>query len=187
MSNTPDQSTTPPRPLTSLPVAPHGHQIQSAHRTVLPEEDPQSLTLLAEILATSGDAPGADRRDPLSELCAEYPSFLDGWARLAQAAYSGGDPVAAYAFARVGYHRGLDRLRKNGWGGTGQVHWAEPTNRGFLRSLYLLMLAAAAISEDDEASRCRQFLLDLDPDDGIGAGSRPAPAQGELVGSAELP
>jgi hypothetical protein len=184
VSNTPEHPSNPQRPLTSLPVAPHGHQIQQAHRTVLPGEDHQALTRLAEILGPSGGVPDAGLRASLSELCASYPSFLDGWARLAEAAYSGGDPVAAYACARVGYHRGLDRLRKNGWGGTGQVHWAEATNRGFLRSLYLLMAAAAAIGEDDEASRCHQFLLDLDPDDGIEAG---AIAPGARVGLTELP
>ena len=187
VSNTSDQPTAQPRPLVSVPVAPHGHQIQPAHRTVLPGEDSQALSLLAEILAPSGGPPGADRLDPLSRLCGQHPAFLDSWARLAEAAYSGGDPVATYAFARVGYHRGLDRLRRNGWGGTGQVHWAEPTNRGFLRGLYMLMLAAAAIGEEDEASRCRQFLIDLDPDDGIGVGARPVLASGDLVEPAELP
>jgi hypothetical protein len=139
------------------------------------------------MLGPSGNAPGADRMAPLGQLCGQFPTFLDGWARLAESAYSSGDPVASYAFARVGYHRGLDRLRKNGWGGTGQVHWSEPTNRGFLRSLYLLMLAAAAIGEEDEASRCHQFLLDLDPDDGIGASGLTMLPPGELVEATELP
>ncbi|MGC2192991.1 MAG: DUF3151 family protein [Candidatus Dormiibacterota bacterium] len=187
MSNTPDQPTSPQRPLTSLPVAPHGHQIQAAHQTVLPAENPRAVSSLEEILGPSGNAPGADRMAPLGQLCGQFPTFLDGWARLAEAAYSSGDPVASYAFARVGYHRGLDRLRKNGWGGTGQVHWSEPTNRGFLRSLYLLMLAAAAIGEEDEASRCHQFLLDLDPDDGIGASGLTRLPPGELVEATELP
>jgi len=187
VSNTPDQPTTPQRPLTSLPVAPHGHQIQPTHRTVLPEENPRAVSSLAEILGPSGDAPGGDRLVPLRQLCGEYPTFLDGWARIAEAAYASGDPVASYAFARVGYHRGLDRLRKQGWGGTGQVHWSEPTNQGFLRSLYLLMLAAAAIGEEDEASRCHQFLLDLDPEDGVQVGARPVPPPGELLEPSELP
>ena len=184
MSDTSANPTRSQRSLTILPVAPHGHQIQPAHRTVLPAEDPGALARLAEILAPSGVAPGADPTGTLSELCARYPSFLDGWARLAEAWYSAGEPVQAYACARVGYHRGLDRLRKHGWGGTGQVHWAEPTNRGFLRSLYLLMVAAIAIGEDDEATRCRAFLLDLDPDDGLGAG---ALTPGQRVKPSELP
>ncbi|MGC1184960.1 MAG: DUF3151 domain-containing protein [Candidatus Dormiibacterota bacterium] len=177
----------PPRPLTSVPVAPHSHQIQAAHRTVLPEEDPAAVTQLAEILAPARGAPGADRSELLRQLCANYPSFLDGWARLAEAAYSGADPVGAYAFARVGYHRGLDRLRRHGWGGSGQVQWAEPTNRGFLRSLYMLMLAAAAIGEDEEASRCRQFLLDLDPNDGLGVARLGPLSNDQMVGVDQLP
>lgn len=154
---------------------------------MLPVENPRAISTLALILGSVGDAPGPDRRVLLSQLCGENPTFLDGWARLAEAAYAGGDPVAAYAYSRVGYHRGLDRLRKSGWGGTGQVHWSEPTNQGFLRSLYLLMLSAAALGEEDEASRCHQFLLDLDPEDGLRVGARPVPNPGELLDQEELP
>jgi hypothetical protein len=74
--------------------------------------------------------------------------------------------IEAYAAYRVGYHRGLDRLRANGWRGTGYVRWAHPENTGFLRSLDGLRRAAAAIGEDDEAERCAQFLAQLDPRDG---------------------
>ncbi len=175
------------KPVMSLPVAPHGHQIQPAHRTVLPAEHASAISSLAEILGNSNSTPSAARLAALTALCGNYPAFLDGWARIAEAAYAGGDPVASYAFARVGYHRGLDRLRKNGWGGTGQVQWAEPTNRGFLRSLFLLMVSAASIGEEDEATRCHQFLVDLDPDDGIGAGSLDLPAPGQLVDPDQLP
>ena len=70
----------------------------------------------------------------------------------------------AYAYARVGYHRGLDQLRGEGWRGTGYVRWREPGNRGFLRSLEALRVAAARIGEDDEQERCAQFLRQLDPD-----------------------
>jgi hypothetical protein len=187
MTETTDQPTSSPRPLASVPVAPHGHQIQPAHVTVLPGEEGEALAQLAEVLAQVGVPPGAEGTEALRRVCGAYPTFLDAWARLSQAAYAGSDTVTAYAYARVGYHRGLDRLRRHGWGGTGQVRWQEPSNRGFLRSLYMLMLAAAAIGEEDEASRCRQFLLDLDPDDGIGAGRRPPPEAGEPVGGAELP
>ena len=65
----------------------------------------------------------------------------------------------------MAYHRGLDRLRREGWGGTGIVRWGEPTNRGFLRGLHALLAAAARLGEADEASRCRAFLLELDPSD----------------------
>jgi hypothetical protein len=101
----------------------------------------------------------------LRQLVAAHPAFLAGWAALASQALEQGDPVAAYAFARTGYHRGLDRIRKAGWRGSGPVPWHHEPNRGFLASVYQLMLAAAAIREDDEARRCRDFLLELDPED----------------------
>ena len=69
----------------------------------------------------------------------------------------------AYAYARTGYHRGLDQLRRSGWHGTGPIPWEHEPNRGFLRSLYALGRAAAAIGEQDEAERCRAFLEDCSP------------------------
>jgi hypothetical protein len=82
------------------------------------------------------------------------------------------DDVEAYADFRVGYHRGLDRLRQSGWRGSGYVRWSHETNRGFLRALDGLGRSAAAIGEADEAARCAEFLLQLDPgwdrvDDGV--------------------
>jgi len=77
---------------------------------------------------------------------------------LAQRALDGGDPVSAYAFARTGYHRGLDQLRRAGWKGHGPIPWEHEANQGFLRALSLLGQAAAAIGEDDESVRCREFL-----------------------------
>lgn len=71
--------------------------------------------------------------------------------------------MTAYAYARTGYHRGLDSLRRNGWKGHGPVPWSHEPNRGFLRCLHALSLAAAAIGEADEAARCAQFLRDSDP------------------------
>jgi hypothetical protein len=71
--------------------------------------------------------------------------------------------VEAYAYARTGYHRGLDALRRAGWKGSGPVPWSHEPNRGFLRALHALGQAAAAIGEDDEAARCAQFLHDSDP------------------------
>jgi hypothetical protein len=71
--------------------------------------------------------------------------------------------VASYAYARTGYHRGLDQLRRAGWRGTGPIPWEHAPNRGFLRSLYALGRAAAALGEDDEAERCRAFLHDASP------------------------
>ena len=81
-----------------------------------------------------------------------------------------GDPIERYAFARVGYHRGLDALRAAGWRGSGYVRWRHEPNRGFLRSLHMLQLAAGAIGEEDEELRCDLFLRQLDP----GWGSREA-------------
>jgi len=97
--------------------------------------------------------------DP-SSVAARFPSSCDAWAALAQRALDGGDPVAAYAYARTGYHRGLDQLRREGWKGYGPIPWDHEPNQGFLRALHMLASAAAAIGEDDEAARCRDFLQD---------------------------
>ena len=96
----------------------------------------------------------------VAEVVASAPRFLDGWAELGDL---GRDSIERYAAYRVGYHRGLDTLRANGWRGSGDVRWAEPTNRGFLRSLRGLGAMAAEIGEIDEAERCHTFLLQLDP------------------------
>jgi uncharacterized protein DUF3151 len=101
----------------------------------------------------------------LRAIVAMDPLCLEAWARLADDAYDTDDDVASYAFARVGYHRGLDLLRSSGWRPDVEVHWSDETNRGFLRALYALMRAAAAIGEGVEARRCREFLLQLDPSD----------------------
>ena len=74
-----------------------------------------------------------------------------------------GEPVTAYAFARTGYHRGLDQLRRAGWKGHGPIPWDHEPNQGFLRALHMLSVAAAAIGEDDEAARCQEFLADSSP------------------------
>ena len=94
----------------------------------------------------------------------DHPDSSLAWAVLAEEALDSGDDAAAYAYARTGYHRGLDRLRRNGWKGAGPVPWAHEPNRGFLRSLSALGHAAAAFDETDEVNRIRAFLLDADPD-----------------------
>ena len=71
--------------------------------------------------------------------------------------------MESYAFARVGYHRGLDALRRSGWKGHGPVPWSHEPNRGFLRCLHALQRAAAAIGEEEEDARCAAFLADCDP------------------------
>ena len=83
------------------------------------------------------------------------------WAVLAEGALADGDrDVEAYAYARTGYHRSLDSLRKSGWRGQGPVPWSHEPNRGFLRALAALARAARAIGESDEEARCTQFLRD---------------------------
>jgi hypothetical protein len=100
--------------------------------------------------------------DP-TDVAAAHPASSAAWAALAERALDAGEPVAAYAYARTGYHRGLDQLRRNGWKGFGPVPWAHQPNQGFLRALGALSRAAAAIGERDEAVRCREFLSDSDP------------------------
>lgn len=100
---------------------------------------------------------------PAEERAARYPTSSAAWATLADQALADHRFVAAYAFARTGYHRGLDQLRRNGWKGHGSIPWSHEPNRGFLRCLHALARAADAIGEADEAARCAQFLRDSDP------------------------
>ncbi|HLI35764.1 MAG TPA: DUF3151 domain-containing protein [Streptosporangiaceae bacterium] len=101
--------------------------------------------------------------DP-ADVAARFPAYSAAWAALAERALLAGDIVIAYACARTGYHRGLDQLRRAGWRGNGPVPWEHEPNRGFLRSLAMLGRAAAAIGEDDEAQRCRDFLAESSPE-----------------------
>jgi hypothetical protein len=135
---------------------PIGLSTQGPPATVLDPEPADALAALETALA----GPEATRRAALAAVVARWPRFLDGWARLGGAAR---DDVEAYAYFRVGYHRGLDRLRGSGWRGSGYVRWAEANNRGFLRALAGLAAAADRIGEHDEAERCRLFLAQLDP------------------------
>jgi hypothetical protein len=125
--------------------------------TVLDPEPAEALAALDAALARPAD----ERRWAVAEVVARWPLFLDAWARLGELAR---DDVEAYAAFRVGYHRGLDRLRQNGWRGSGFVRWSHPTNRGFLRALAGLGDRAARIGEHDEAERCSVFLRQLDPE-----------------------
>ena len=124
--------------------------------TVLDPEPADALAALEEALGR----PDPERRDAVAVVVARWPRFLDGWARLGDLAR---DDTEAYAAYRVGYHRGLDRLRQNGWRGSGYVRWQYPENRGFLRALAGLQRTAAVIGEWDEDERCRSFLAQLDP------------------------
>ena len=116
------------------------------------------------LLPEDTDAQAAlDAGDDLASVAAAHPASCAVWAALAERALDAGHVVAGYAYARTGYHRGLDHLRRAGWKGHGPVPWAHRPNQGFLRSLAALARAAAEIGEDSEAIRCRQFLDDCDP------------------------
>ena len=117
--------------------------------TLLPDE-PGPRRLLED-----GTAP--------AEVAAQFPTHSAAWAVLADEAFGRGAVIESYAYARVGYHRGLDALRRNGWKGYGPVPWAHAPNQGFLRALHALGRAAESISESEEAHRIRTFLDESDP------------------------
>jgi hypothetical protein len=101
--------------------------------------------------------------DDPAEVAAGHPASSAAWAVLAENALREGRTVEAYAYARTGYHRGLDALRRNGWKGSGPIPWAHVPNQGFLRAVHALGRAAGVIGERDEARRCAQLLHDSDP------------------------
>ena len=139
--------------MADLPVA---LSAQGIPETVLDPEPADALRALADALSRV-----PVQRAAVVAVVARWPRFLDGWARLAELAQ---DDVEAYAYCRVGYHRGLDRLRQSGWRGSGYVRWRHETNRGFLRALDGLRAAAGAIGEADEEARCSEFLHQLEPE-----------------------
>jgi hypothetical protein len=126
-----------------------GRNLMQPEPTHLPEEH----EVLARIEA--GDLP--------EDLATRFPKSSLAWSLMAEDAWSEGRTIDAYAYARVGYHRGLDALRGAGWRGSGPVPYSHEPNRGFLRSLYLLGQAAAAIGEGEEVHRIDAFLADADP------------------------
>src|ERR1700730_15421595 len=97
------------------------------------------------------------------DVAAEHPAFLAAWGALADLAMEKGEAVTSYAFARTGYHRGLDQLRRAGWKGHGPIPWEHEPNQGFLRALHMLAVAAASIGGNAEPGRCREFLRDSSP------------------------
>ncbi|MGN0127236.1 DUF3151 domain-containing protein, partial [Glutamicibacter soli] len=123
-----------------------GENLLGIPATLLPEE--------TDVLAR------LEAGDEAVDLAAKFPSSSLVWALLADEAHAEGRTVESYAYARVGYHRGLDALRKAGWRGQGPVPWSHEPNRGFLRSLYALGRAAAAIGEAEEVERIGKFLND---------------------------
>ena len=131
---------------------------------LLPPEPADAIQALEAALLI-GDAGTAGRRAALAAVARGWPAFVGGWARLAEAARAQGEDVEAYAFARTGYHRALDRLRGNGWRGTGLVPWAHQPNRSALLAFHELLRAAELIGETAEVERMRTLLRESDPSD----------------------
>ncbi len=127
------------------------------HETVLPPVADALRDAYRSALTLDAGA----RKVAIGELVAGEPTFIEGWAALATL---GAEPIERYAYARVGYHRGLDALRANGWGGSGIVRWSQASNRPFLTCLVRLREAAREIGEAAEVTRIDTFLRDLDPD-----------------------
>ena len=125
--------------------------------TILPPEPTTAHEALQAALAS----PESSRRDAVAAVVVQYPRWSEAWACLGDL---GRDPIERYAAYRVGYHRGLDRLRQSGWRGTGYVRWRHESNRGVLRAIDGLRSAAAEIGEHDEVERCETFLHQLDPE-----------------------
>lgn len=121
------------------------------------EAEPEVLDDLSHLPATL---------PALEAIVAKHPASSLAWAELAQQARREKQTIQAYAYARVGYHRGLDALRKAGWRGQGPVPWSHEPNRGVLKSFWLLQQAAAAIGETDEVDRLGALLRDADPNAG---------------------
>lgn len=125
--------------------------------TILDDEPDVARQQLDAALALPVD----QQREAIGKVLADFPTYLDAWAQFGRRSTQ---VIDAYAAFRVGYHRGLDRLRGSGWRGSGYVRWTHPSNRGFLRALDGLRATAELIGEDHEALRCHQFLLMCDPD-----------------------
>jgi Protein of unknown function (DUF3151) len=133
-------------------MAPMNRNLLEPDPILLPQDHPD---VPARTALDTGEDPRA--------VAARHPAASLAWARLAREALDSGDPIAAYAFARTGYHRGLDALRRAGWRGTGPVPASHEPNQGFLLSVLALAEAASTIGEDDEHARCMQLLADSDP------------------------
>ena len=116
--------------------------------------EPTLLPAETEVIA------GLDAGQEALDLVEKHPTSSLLWAVLAEEAWREGRTIDSYAYARVGYHRGLDALRRSGWKGHGPVPWYHDPNRGFLRCLAALATAAGIIGETDEEQRCWSFLAD---------------------------
>jgi hypothetical protein len=134
---------------------------EPTHRNLLAAEAGVPETRLP--VDPAADELTAAAPDGLTEVVARHPTSSLGWALLAERSLAGPsitDAVQGYAYARTGYHRGLDALRRSGWRGSGPVPWEHEPNRGFLRALWALAVAAERIGETEEQQRCTQFLRD---------------------------
>lgn len=98
------------------------------------------------------------------QIATAHPTDSTAWADLADEALQQDRTITAYAYARTGYHRGLDALRRNGWKGWGSVPWSHEPNRGVLRCFHYLAQAAERIGESDEVERLHKLLDDSDPE-----------------------
>lgn len=130
-----------------------GENLLQPNPTLLPEQAAVDRAL-AEL-----SEPDSSLRDAAKR----FPASPAVWAALAEQAFDAGNDLEAYAFARVGYHRGLDMLRQNGWRGHGPIPWSHAPNRGVLRSLHALRRSAEHIGETHEVARLTEFLNDADP------------------------
>jgi hypothetical protein len=135
-------------------VQPHVNLLGEPPATLLPAS-PEADAELAE-------------GTPAAEVASRHPTVSAAWAALAEEALDRPerqlrDTIEAYAYARTGYHRGLDALRRSGWKGHGPVPWSHEPNRGFLRCVTVLARAAEAIGETAEQERLTELLRDSDP------------------------
>ncbi|HWL96537.1 MAG TPA: DUF3151 domain-containing protein [Nocardioidaceae bacterium] len=128
-----------------------------SHHNLLGE--PPATLLPGEPAADDALAAGTDP----AEVAAAHPTSSAAWAALAEGALRRDRTIEAYAYARTGYHRGLDALRRNGWKGYGPVPWSHTPNQGFLRCVTVLAKAAERIGEVAEEERLTQLLRDCDP------------------------
>lgn len=125
-------------------------------QTVLPPEADDVLAALGDLSSLTAD----EQLEAAAGVAADHPQSLAAWAALGA---RGRSTIESYAYYRIGYHRGLDALRRNGWRGSGYVRWEHETNRPFLRCLAGLSACAEAIGETDEVERCQLFLKQLEP------------------------
>ncbi|MGJ9423178.1 DUF3151 domain-containing protein [Aeromicrobium sp. CF3.5] len=110
-----------------------------------------------------GAAMLAEGSDP-KNVASLHPDSVSAWITLAETALDDGIDLEGYAFARTGYHRCLDMLRRSGWKGHGPVPWSHEPNQPFLRALAALAEASARLGDDAETHRCREFLHESSPE-----------------------